>query len=79
MVAGKRATSGPIAGSEVRSATIVERGGTLAWCVGSPKVVQEVVVKTGKSLPVWRLRPGPKRPGRRRVCGLLTRKAPNTL
>jgi hypothetical protein len=52
MLAGKRATSGPIAGSEARSATIAMRGGSLAHCVGSPEVVQEVVVKTGRSLPV---------------------------
>jgi hypothetical protein len=79
MLVGKRATSGPIAGSEARSATIVERGGTLARCVGSPEVVQVVVVKTGRSLSVWRLRRGPKRRGRRRVCGSLTREAPNIL
>jgi hypothetical protein len=35
--------------------------GTLARCVGSPEVLQEVVVKTGRSVPVWRLRRGPKR------------------
>jgi hypothetical protein len=63
MLAGKRATSGPIAESEARSATVVERGGTLARCVGSPEEMQEVVVKTGRSLPVWRLRRDPKRRG----------------
>jgi hypothetical protein len=63
MLAEKRATSGPIAGSEARSATIVVRGGTLARCAGNPEVVQEVVVKTGRSLPVWRLRRGQRGAG----------------
>jgi hypothetical protein len=77
--AGKRATSGPIAKSKARSATIVVRGGTLVRCVKSPEVVQEVVVKTRRSFPVWGLRRGPKRRGRQRVWRSLTREALNTL
>jgi hypothetical protein len=75
MLAQKRATSGPIVGSEAQSA----RGGTLARCVESPGVVQKVVVKIGRNSPVWRLRRGPKRRERWRVCGSLAREAPKTL
>ncbi|GAQ92706.1 hypothetical protein KFL_011010010 [Klebsormidium nitens] len=35
-LAARRVTSGPIAESGTRSASIVVRRGTLAWCVGSP-------------------------------------------
>jgi hypothetical protein len=55
-----------------------ERGHISSVC-RKPRCGAKVVVKTGRSLSVWHLRHGPKRRGRRRVCGSLTRKAPNTL